>query len=73
MQHLEFCTAFLRSRGSGVRISPSAPLLSAFVLNDLEEEPFVGFELSLKSWMPRVRTRFQVLELSALPDHESVT
>jgi hypothetical protein len=25
-QHLEFCTAYLLSRGSGVRISPGAPL-----------------------------------------------
>jgi hypothetical protein len=64
---------WLRTRRSGVRVPPGAPLLSAFVLNDLEEEPFVGFELSLKSSMPRVRTRFQVLELSALPDHEPVT
>src|ERR1700681_192980 len=24
-RHLEFCTAYLRSRGSGVRISPGAP------------------------------------------------
>jgi len=33
----------------------------------------VGFELSLKNSMPRVRTRFQVLELRALPDPEPVT
>ena len=25
-RHLEFCTAYLLSRGSGVRISPGAPL-----------------------------------------------
>jgi hypothetical protein len=24
-QHLEFCTAYLRTRGSGVRVSPGAP------------------------------------------------
>src|SRR3981081_3032028 len=27
-RHLEFCTAYLLSRGSGVRISPGAPFLS---------------------------------------------
>src|SRR5437016_12892630 len=25
-RHLDFCTAYLRSRGSGVRVSPGAPL-----------------------------------------------
>jgi len=25
-QHLEFCTAYLRTRGSGVRVSPGAPV-----------------------------------------------
>jgi len=24
-QHLEFCTVYLRTRGSGVRVSPGAP------------------------------------------------
>jgi hypothetical protein len=31
-RHLEFCTAYLLSRGSGVRISPGAPLPSCLLL-----------------------------------------
>src|SRR6267143_2949979 len=33
-QHLEFCTAYLRSRGSGVRVPPGAP----FSLNPIQSK-----------------------------------
>src|SRR5258708_32695622 len=45
-RHLEFCTAHLRSRVSGVRISPGAPSpLISIDLNELEKLRFTPTKL----------------------------
>jgi hypothetical protein len=44
-RHLEFCTALLLSRGSGVRIPPGAPSFWKFFINHFESNLSIGFEL----------------------------
>jgi hypothetical protein len=46
MQHLEFCTTLRRTRRSGVRVPPGAPLFQLFEFIVLSIYPLLCFELS---------------------------